>query len=88
LLVNSLALQPVNRGGRAIGFEIMPQADAGALAPIGLLPGDILLSVGGLEANTANLAGQREKLLSGEPVEIRFERGGQIHTTSLGRAGQ
>jgi general secretion pathway protein C len=79
-----LPLQPVSRNGQPAGFEVMPHADAGVLASAGLRPGDLVLSVNGVSAANADLAAYRAQLLSGQPVEIRFERGGQVMTARLG----
>lgn len=85
LLINSLALQPVNRNGRPAGFEVMPQADGGLLSAAGLRPGDVLLSVNGIDASAGgDLSAYREQLMSGQQVLIRYERAGQVRTTTLG----
>jgi general secretion pathway protein C len=81
--LSSLPLQPVNRNGRS-GFEVMPQASVGVLAAAGLQPGDIVVSINGADAASADLSVYRAQLASGQSVEIRYERGGQIHTTRLG----
>lgn len=82
--VSGLPLQPVSRNGRPAGFEVMRHADGGVLAAAGLKPGDVLLSVNGVSAAAADLSAYRAQLLSGQPVEIRFERSGQVHTARLG----
>jgi type II secretory pathway component PulC len=79
----ALPLQPVNRNGRA-GFEVMPQASGGALAAAGLRPGDLVISINGADAASADLSAYRAQIASGRPVDIRFERDGQIHTARLG----
>ena len=82
--LSALPLQPVSRNGQPSGFEVMPQADSVTLAAAGLHVGDIVLSINGVDAATADLSAYRNQLTSGQPVEIRFERNGQIHTTRLG----
>ena len=82
-LMAALPLQPVSRNGRT-GFEVMPQAAGGALAAAGLLPGDIVVSINGADAASADLSTYRAQIASGQPVDIRFERDGQIHTARLG----
>lgn len=85
MLINALALQPVNRNGRPAGFEVMPQADGGLLSAAGLRPGDVLLSVNGIDASAGgDLSAYREQLMSGQQVLIRYERAGQVRTTTLG----
>jgi general secretion pathway protein C len=79
----SLPLQPVSRNGRT-GFEVMPQATGGALAAAGLRPGDLVTSINGADAATADLSSYRAQIALGQPVDIRFERDGQTHTTRLG----
>jgi general secretion pathway protein C len=83
-VLSSLPMQPVSRNGQPSGFEVMPQADSATLAAAGLQVGDIVLSINGVAAATADLSAYRSQLASGAPVEIRFERNGQIHTTRLG----
>lgn len=82
--LSGLPLQPASRNGRQIGFEVMPHAGTGALAVAGLRPGDIVLSVNGVSAASADLSAYRTLLLSGQPVDIRFERGGQLLSARLG----
>lgn len=85
LLLNSLALQPVSLNGRATGFEVMPQANGGPLSVAGLKPGDIVLSINGIDAsNGGDLTAYRAQLTSGQPVVIRFERAGRVQTTTFG----
>jgi len=79
----TLPLQPVNRNGRA-GFEVMPQAAGGTLAAAGLRPGDIVTSINGADAASADLSAYRTLIASGQSVDIRFERDGQIHSARLG----
>lgn len=79
----ALPLQPVSRNGRT-GFEVMPQAAGGALAAAGLRPGDLVISINGADAATADLSSYRAQIASGQPVDIRFERDGQTHTARLG----
>ena len=79
----ALALQPVTRNGRT-GFEVMPQAAGGALTAAGLRPGDLILSINGADAASADLSSYRAQIASGQPVNVRFERDGQVHTARLG----
>jgi len=79
----SFPLQPVNRNGRT-GLEVMPQAAGGALAAAGLRPGDFVVSINGADAASADLSSYRAQIASGQPVEIRFERDGQMQTARLG----
>lgn len=84
-LINSLGLQPVSRNGRPAGFEVMPQADGGLLSAAGLRPGDVLLSVNGIDASAGgDLSAYRDQLMSGRQVLIRYERAGQVRTTTVG----
>jgi general secretion pathway protein C len=82
--LGGLPLQPVSRNGQPAGFEVMPHANGGVLAAAGLKPGDILISINGVSATSADLSAYRAQLLSGQSVEIRFERDGQILTARLG----
>jgi len=82
--LSGLPLQPASRNGQQVGFEVMPHAESGVLAAAGLRPGDVLLSINGVSAASADLSAYRTQLLSGQSVDIRFERAGQIHTTRLG----
>ena len=56
----------------------------GALAAAGLRPGDLVISINGADAASADLSAYRAQIASGRPVDIRFERDGQIHTARLG----
>jgi len=82
--LSGLPLQPASRNGQQVGFEVTPHDAGGMLAAAGLRPGDVLLSVNGVSAASADLATYRAQLLSGQSVDIRFERAGQIHTARLG----
>lgn len=82
--LTGLPLQPVSRDGAQAGFEVMASADSRMLAATGLKAGDILLSVNGVSAATANPESYRQQLLSGQPVDIRFERGGHVQSIRLG----
>jgi general secretion pathway protein C len=79
----ALPLQPVNRNGKT-GFEVTPQAAGGAFSAAGLRPGDIVISINGADAASADLSTYRAQIASGQPVDIRFERDGQIHSARLG----
>lgn len=62
----------------------MPSSGAGAaLSGAGLRPGDVLLSVNGVETTSGGrLAQAGEAMASGE-AELRFERGGKTFTTKV-----
>ena len=79
----ALPLQPANRNGRT-GLEVMPQAAGGGLAAAGLRPGDLVIGINGTDAASADLSAYRAQIASGQPVDVRFERDGQIHTARLG----
>jgi general secretion pathway protein C len=81
---NSQSLQPITRPGGGSGFAVTPQADPTALGASGLRPGDILLKVNGLDVSAANLADYSAQLKSGRPLDIVFERNGQISTARIG----
>jgi general secretion pathway protein C len=85
LLLNAPALQPVSRDGRPAGFEIMPNASGSLLASAGLRPGDIVVSINGVAAASGgDLSDYRDQLSSGQPLLIRYERGGRIETATIG----
>lgn len=78
------ALRPQMRDGAVEGFVWRRGAAGGALARLGLREGDVILSVGG-EAltNAERVAELDSRLVSGDPVEIRYRRGGQVLTATV-----
>ncbi len=83
-LINAMSLKSVQRADGNLGLEIVPRGDPAVLRRAGLAPGDIVLGVNGQTINAQSFADHRSAIMSGAPVEIRFERAGQMMTTRIG----
>lgn len=83
-IINAMSLKSVQRADGNLGLEIIPRGDPAILRQVGLAPGDIVLGVNGQTINAQSFAEHRSAIMSGAPVEIRFERAGQIMTTRIG----
>lgn len=78
------SLRPRMRGMRIQGFTLGARGDGSALRAAGLQPGDVILAVNGVDLNSLERVGE----LAGDfknstTAEIRFERGGQVQTTTV-----
>ncbi len=83
-LVNAMTLRIVERGGDAVGLEVVAR-DPSIVQAAGFLPGDIIITVAGLQLTHANLAAQQVRILAGGPVELGIQRQGGDHTINLQR---
>lgn len=82
-LVQQAGLRPRMKGLRINGFAIGGQGGP-ALAATGLQPGDVVLSVNGAELNSLERIEElRGSLSDGSSAEIRYERGGQVLSTTI-----
>lgn len=78
------ALRPRLQGLGMNGFTIAEGADRSALAAAGLQPGDVILSVNDTDlTGPAQLATLRRQLSSATSARIRFERDGEVQTTTI-----
>lgn len=82
------ALTPRTSGGQVSGYRLTGKGQGDALARAGLRDGDVLLSVEGNPLNPERMSELSDLLAQSSEVEIRFERAGQIMTTTLRMAGR
>ncbi len=78
------SLRPRMQGLRMNGFTVSATGDGAVLRAAGLQSGDVIVAVNGQALdNPARLAGLRSQLSSATSAEIRFERDGQVQTTTI-----
>lgn len=83
-LVGQASLRPRMRGLGINGFTVNSTGDGAALQAAGLQSGDVILAVNGTELNSPqSIAGLRGQLSNATSAEIRFERDGQVQTTTI-----
>lgn len=76
-LVDRLRASVVQRDGQPYGMRLRPGTDRALLGQLGLRPGDILISVNGIEVNDmANLPDVLNQLKTGQEFVLDIERGG------------
>lgn len=77
-------LRPRLRGARIDGFTVGGRSDSPLLRSAGLQPGDVVLAVNNTPLNGLQaLTDLRGKLSDADSAEIRFERNGQVQTTTI-----
>lgn len=87
-LVGQASLRPRMQGLSVNGFTVSAAGDGAALKAAGLQSGDVILAVNGQALNSVQaVAGLRSRLSNAPSAEIRFERNGQVQTTTI-RTGQ
>lgn len=83
-LVGQASLRPRMQGLRINGFTVSAAGDGAALRAAGLQSGDVILAVNGQALDSVDrIAGLRAQLTNATSAEIRFERGGQVQTTTI-----
>lgn len=83
-LAGQAALRPRMNGLRVNGFTVSAAGDGAALRAAGLQSGDVILAVNGNELNSLQgAAGLRRDLSNATSAEIRYERDGQVRTTTI-----
>ncbi|MBD3820476.1 MAG: PDZ domain-containing protein, partial [Brevundimonas diminuta] len=83
-LMAQASLRPRMDGLRIKGFTLAARGDGAALRAAGLQSGDVILAVNGTELNSLQGLSQLSGELSGSSAaEIRFERNGQVQTTTI-----
>lgn len=83
-LAGQASLRPRMKGLGINGFTVSASGDGAALRAAGLQSGDVILSVNGTELNSLQgVANLRRDLSSSPQAEIRYERGGQVRTTTI-----
>ncbi|MNQ80250.1 hypothetical protein D3C85_952190 [compost metagenome] len=83
-LMAQASLRPRMDGLRIKGFTLAARGDGATLRAAGLQSGDVILAVNGAELNSLQGLSQLSGELSGSSAaEIRFERNGQVQTTTI-----
>lgn len=83
-LMAQASLRPRMRGLGINGFTVSAAGDGAALRAAGLQSGDVILAVNGTELNSLDrIATLRRDLANSPSAEIRYERGGQVRTTTI-----
>lgn len=83
-LVGQASLRPRLQGVRVNGFTVSAAGDGAALRAAGLRSGDVILAVNGQTLDSVErVAGLRSQLSNATSAEIRFERDGQVQTTTI-----
>ena len=83
-LMAQASLRPRMNGLRIKGFTLTARGDGAALRAAGLQSGDVILAVNGAELNSLERLSELGGELSGSSAaEIRFERNGQVQTTTI-----
>ena len=83
-VIAEAGLRPRLRGARNDGFTIGGRSDSPLLRSAGLQTGDVVLAVNGTALNGLGaLNDLRSKLSKADSAEIRFERDGQVQTTTI-----
>lgn len=86
-VVNAIGLQPRHVDGRVNGFVLIPRGNASGLAAAGLRPGDVILTVNGLEVTVENQPELLQDLRLAPQAVIGFERDGQPMSVTLRNPG-
>jgi general secretion pathway protein C len=83
-LMGQASLRPRMRGLGISGLTVSASGNPPALQAAGLQSGDVILAVNGTELNSPqSIAGLRGQLSNATSAEIRFERDGQVQTTTI-----
>ena len=83
-LMAQASLRPRMRGLGVNGFTVSATGDGAAVRAAGLQSGDVILAVNGTELNSLDrIAALRRDLANSPSAEIRYERGGQVRTTTI-----
>lgn len=83
-LMAQASLRPRMRGLGVNGFTVSAAGDGAALRAAGLQSGDVILAVNGTELNSLDrVANLRSDLATSPSAEIRYERGGEVRTTTI-----
>lgn len=83
-LMAQASLRPRMKGLSINGFTVSAGGDGSALRAAGLQSGDVILAVNGTELNSLGAANAlRTQLAQATSAEIRYERNGQVRTTTI-----
>lgn len=74
-----ISLTPRNAGGKVTGFIVQPKGEGGAFAAAGLKPGDVIVSLNGVPAQSVQDAvAVISQLPDKGNLTLQVERGGQL----------
>ena len=84
-LMAQASLRPRMQGLKINGFTVSATGDGAVLRAAGLQSGDVILAVNGQPLDSLNrIAALRGELSNSTSAEIRFERDGEVRTTTVG----
>lgn len=84
-LMSQAGLRPRMRGFRMDGFTVSGAGDPAVLRAAGLQAGDVILAVNGQSLDSLErIAALRTQLANSSGAEVRYERDGQVQTSTIG----
>ena len=84
-LMTQAGLRPRMRGARLDGFTVSAAGDPAVLRAAGLQAGDVILAVNGQPLDSVErIAALRGQLANSSGAELRYERDGQVQTSTIG----
>lgn len=84
-LMTQAGLRPRMRGARLDGFTVSGAGDPAVLRAAGLQAGDVILAVNGQPLDSLQqISAVRGQLANSSVAEIRYERDGQVQTSTIG----
>ena len=84
-LMAQAGLRPRMRGARLDGFTVSGAGDPAVLRAAGLRAGDVILAVNGQPLDSLErISALRGRLANSSVAEIRYERDGQVQTSTIG----
>ncbi len=84
-LIAQAGLRPRMRGFRMDGFTVSGAGDPSVLRAAGLQAGDVILAVNGQPLDSLErIAALRTQLANSSGAELRYERDGQVQTSTIG----
>lgn len=84
-LMAQAGLRPRMRGARLDGFTVSGAGDPAVLRAAGLQAGDVILAVNGQPLDSLErISALRGRLANSSVAEIRYERDGQVQTSTIG----
>ncbi|GMQ83358.1 MAG: type II secretion system protein GspC [Gammaproteobacteria bacterium] len=83
-LMNYVRATPERRGGKFIGFRLQAGKDSGAMKELGLLPGDVITGINGVQIDSPAKGMKAMQALSeGDSINVTLLRNGQETSMSL-----